>query len=551
MTNNTNTLLATLTIHNGLIIDCNEAFTEQFGFIFSQIKNTHIEDKLVLSNSASFSDINALFEASLETAEGVLTLARLYNHLHYDVTVKLHCVAQNDDVFKLYFSVSKNKSMDPISELPNGWALTSRIQYLLKNQHIALKNMVLIILDVDNFSTINYRYNYQIGDEYLIALAKVLQTVAENIGFVVRFANAKFGILIEDYELLPSEMLTSRIEQFCQLLCTELSKPIAISETLNITKCFSIGVSSPGIEYDCFHSMDIAAETEKQKAKKYSINKYYIATPEPTNELLTKKLIIDALPQAIAQHKIQVHYQPQYDINTKKLIGVEALSRWFDETLGHITPDVFIAITEEIGLHFEFDLWVFEKACKQIVAWQIVAWQKNAILVPRIAINISFKTMEMSTFIERIKIIVNKTGCPTNLLELEVTETSSITNSSMLSANMLQIKALGIYIAIDDFGTGYSSLSLIRNFHLSIDKLKLDRSLISKVCHTQLDRHFVKHIIELGKILNVAVLAEGVENQQQLDLLTELGCDYVQGYYFSKALPSEEIVQLICTTDCI
>jgi len=546
MTNNINTLLAALTIHNGLIMDCNEAFTEQFGFTPSQIKNVHIENKLVLTNSTSFTDIKALFKASLETEGGVITLARLYNDLHYDVTVKLHCVAQDNDFFKLYFSVSKNKSIDPISELPNGWALTSRINYLIENQHIALKNMVLIILDVDNFSTINYRYNYFLGDEYLVALGKILQTVAKDFGFVVRYANAKFGILIEDYELLSSEMLKPRIELFCEQLCAELTNPIAISETLEITKSFSIGVSSPGFAYDCFHSMDIAAETEKQKSKKYSINKYYIAPPEPTSELLIKKLIIDELPQAIAQHKIQVYYQPQYDISTQKLIGVEALSRWYDETLGNITPDVFVAITEEIGLHFEFDLWVFEKACRQLVEWQ-----KIAILVPRIAINISFKTMEMSTFIDRIKIIVDKTGCPTNLLELEVTETSSITNASMLSANMLQIKALGMYIAIDDFGTGYSSLSLIRNFYLSIDKLKLDRSLIDKVCDTQLDRNFVKHIIELGKILNVAVLAEGVETQQQLDLLTELGCDYVQGYYFSKALPNEELVQLIHATDCI
>ena len=121
----------------------------------------------------------------------------------------------------------------------------------------------------------------------------------------------------------------------------------------------------------------------------------------------------------------------------------------------------------------------------------------------------------------------------------------------MLSANMLQIKELGMYISIDDFGTGYSSLSLIRNFYLSIDKLKLDRSLIDKVCHTQLDKNFVKHIIKLGKILKVAVLAEGVETQQQLDLLIELGCDYAQGYYFSKPVPLEEVPALIHASECV
>ena len=546
MTNNRKTLLAALTIHNGTIMDCNEAFTELFGFTTQQLKHMPIENKLVLSENSEFTNLQTLCNAAIATEEGLFTTAGMFNHLHYVVAVKLHCVAQGNNTFTLHFCIAKNKSIDPISELPNGWALTSRINYLTNNKCLTLKEMVLIIIEVDNFSTINYRYDYLVGDQYLVMLGKRLQQSAKDFGFVIRYSNAKFAILIEDHNNLSSQQLMNKIELICKHLCSDLIKPVAISADIEINKSFSIGVSSPGFEYDCYHSMQIAAETEKQKARRYSINKYYIAPPVPTDELLNKKLITDALPLAIAQDKIQLHYQPQYDIKTNKLIGFEALSRWYDESLGYISPDIFVAITEDIGLHFEFDLWVFEKACRQLVKWKI-----GAIVVPRIAINVSFKTMEMSTFIERIKIILDQTGCPTHLLELEITETSSITNASMLSANMLQIKELGMYISIDDFGTGYSSLSLIRNFYLSIDKLKLDRSLIDKVCHTQLDKNFVKHIIKLGKILKVAVLAEGVETQQQLDLLIELGCDYAQGYYFSKPVPLEEVPALIHASECV
>ncbi|WP_298941752.1 GGDEF domain-containing phosphodiesterase [uncultured Psychromonas sp.] len=543
MTDKTKALLASLTIYNGNILTvkgCNASFTEMLGFSESQIKHVPLADKLVLCDESSFLNLDDLFNMAMNTPDGVFTSAKMFNNLHYAVSVKLHCVHEENETFKLYFSVLENKSLDPISKLPNGWALSSRINYLLSNEKLTLKNMILIILEADNFSTINYRYDYDIGDQYLVLLGKRLQGMVKGFGFVIRFSNAKYAILIEDYESLPHNILYNRIELICQNLCLELAKPIAISDELQITKSFSIGVTSPGYHYNCYHAMEIAAETEKEKSKKYSINKFFIASSEPAAELLTRKLIIEALPEAIMKNQIEVHYQPQFDMKTRELIGLEALSRWNDDTLGCVPPNIFVGITEDIGLHFEFDLWVFEKVCTQVIAWQ-----HQNIHVPRVAINISFKTMEMTTFIDRIKYILKKTACPTHFIELEVTETSSINNITMLADNMSQVKDLGIHIAIDDFGTGYSSLSLVRTFHLSLDKLKLDRSLVDKVCHTKLDRNFIGHIIELGKILNLTVLAEGVETKEQLDALIELGCDYAQGYYFSKALSCDDIITVM------
>ena len=286
--------------------------------------------------------------------------------------------------------------------------------------------------------------------------------------------------------------------------------------------------------------MEIAAETAMCQAKKHSVSKYCFSTTLITDDLLSKKLIIDELPHAIEQNKINIHYQPQYDLSNGELIGFEALSRWHHEILGNIAPDIFVSIAEEIGLHFEFDLWVFTQVCSQIVKWQ-----EQGLDTPRIAINISFKTLEMTTFISRLVNIIDRTKCPTALIELEITETTSAKNIKTLNDNILQVKRLGISIAVDDFGSGYSSLSLIRTFHLSLNKLKLDRTLIENICNTALDREFTKQIIILSKVLKVKILAEGVENREQYDLLKLLGCDYAQGYYFDKALSKQEAELLI------
>lgn len=252
------------------------------------------------------------------------------------------------------------------------------------------------------------------------------------------------------------------------------------------------------------------------------------------------KLIIDEFPAAIENSLIKIHYQPQYELTNNKLVGFEALSRWIHQDLGYIAPDVFVRIAEDIGLHFEFDLWVFSQVCKQLVQWR-----EMDVYSPRVAINISFKTLEMTNFVTRLQAIIAKTGCPKHLLEIEVTETASITNMLTLIDNVRAVKDLGLHIAIDDFGTGYSSLSLVRTLRSSLDTLKIDRSLIADICDSKLDREFARKVIGLGEVLEVKVLAEGVETLAQRDLLQALGCDYAQGYYFDKALSDIEAKKLI------
>jgi diguanylate cyclase (GGDEF)-like protein len=544
MSNIGDLFLPIVIVRNGMITDYNEIFTEQIGFTQPDIEDNQLQNILVLVDEHKQQDLTFkqfFSEVSLRES-GVLAMGTIKNKYRYGLPVRVHCQSYEGgaDSFKLCFQILNNKCIDPITRLPNGWAITSKADYLLHTQGISLNNFVLIILNVDNFSTINFRYGFDVGDDFLSTLGEKLQEIVKKNDLVTRFSNAKFGMLIENHDKLTSEAFNRYIVQICQKLCDLSATPLWLNDSLKVGKSFSIGVSEQSGGYNNYHAMEIAAETAMIQAKKYSVSRYCLSTTQTIDDLLSKKLIIDELPYAIEQNKINIHYQPQYEINTGELIGFEALSRWNHDTLGNITPDVFVGIAEEIGLHFELDLWVCTQVCSQVVNWQ-----KQGLNIPRIAINISFKTLEMTTFTNRLINIIKKTKCPTMFIELEITETTSAKDIKTLTDNILEVKKLGIHIAVDDFGAGYSSLSLIRKLHLSLDKLKLDRTLIENICRTTIDREFTRQIIKLSKVLNVKVLAEGVEDLEQFDLLKLLGCDYAQGYYFDKALSKIEAEQLI------
>ena len=537
-------LLPILVVKQGLVASCNDVFTEQVGHSELDIAGTELQDIITLTDQSAqqFSSVGELLAGASLNEDGLLVSATVKNTYFYPIPVQLHCKVCEGvgDSYRVSFRILQNRSVDPVTGLSNGWAIASRSEHLLTNQYFKKSNFALIFLNVDNFSTINFRYGFDIGDDYLLVLAKRIQEVVESDNLVARFNNAKFGILVENRDELSNDAFNARLTSVCERLCRLADKPLTLLRGIEVSKSFSIGVSEHSVRYNSFHAVEIAAETAMLEAKKYSESKYQFSTSQTLGDILSHKLIIDALPSAIENDKIEIHYQPQYEIASEKLIGFEALSRWRHDVLGNIAPDIFVTIAEEIGLHFDFDLWVFKKVCSQITSWK-----EQGLQPPKIAINISFKTLEMTTFVDRLKIIIDQTQCPTELVELEITETASAKNLVSLNDNIVRVKALGISIAIDDFGAGYSSLSMIREFHQSLDKLKLDRSLIQNVCNTEVDREFVKQIIKMSQVLDVEILAEGVEEKTQNDLLKKLDCGYAQGYYYAKPLSKLDAEQLI------
>ncbi|MFT5676101.1 MAG: diguanylate cyclase (GGDEF)-like protein [Paraglaciecola sp.] len=537
-----NILLPAVTVRNGDIITCNDVFTELLGFSLSDIVGTQLQALLTVEDQANQVELNLevfLSDAAL-SENGVYIMGALQNRHHYALPVKVYCRAMADESQALCFRVLENKSIDPITNLPNGWAIKSQGKYLFNTPDNVFGNLVLFVVSVDNFSSINFRYGFEVGDNYLCALGDRLQETVQGHGLVVRYSNAEYGILVENHNGLSAEAFNAFIIQLCQTLCNLTATPLLLESGVKVIKTFSIGLSSPHARYENYFAMEIAAETAMREAQKCSYSSYCFATDQITADLLANKLIIDELPHAIEQHQFNIYYEPQYDLNNGALVGFEALSRWRHKELGYVAPEVFVGIAEDIGLHFQFDLWVFTQVCSQVAAWQ-----QQGLNTPRIAINISFKTLEMRAFVSRISDIIKQTNCPTALIEIEITETTSVSNMQAVTDNILEVKKMGINFAVDDFGSGYSSLSLIRAFHLSFTKLKLDRSLIENICNSTLDKEFARQIIGLGKVLEVKVLAEGVETLEQRDLLQELGCDYAQGYYFNKALSKEVAEQLI------
>lgn len=538
-------LLPMLTVTNGVLKGCNTTFSERFGYQANVLRGYHLQDLLTLDSDDPNHplDINLLFNQSTDNQQ---VTGLLRNNHHYSLPVNIICrkLPETSNSYELFFSVIEDKSLDSVTGLPNGWAISSKANHLLTLPAKKAPRLAVIIFRVDNFSTLNFRQGYSVGDEYLQVLGQKLVKLLSEKYLVVRFSNAKFGILIEEHQQLSQEAFEQRVFECCEKLCNISEQPIELSDDIKVHKSFSIGVSELKNKYKSYFAMEIATETAMHQAANFSYSKFIFAKSEVTNKLLTRKLIIDDFGQAIATQAITQQYQPQYCLTSKKLMGLEALSRWNHQELGFISPEFFVGIAEDIGLHFEFDLYVFKQVCQQITQWLAEGLQ-----VPRVSVNISFKTLEMDAFVERITQIIEQTQCPADCLEIEVTETTSINNIDSLIANVSQVKELGLHIAIDDFGVGYSSLSLIRRLHQVIDKLKLDKSLIDNICDTTIDQKFVQHIIELGGVLGLDVLAEGIEHLQQQTLLQQLGCKFGQGYFFEKPQSAANIERYLTDSE--
>ncbi|WP_394131959.1 putative bifunctional diguanylate cyclase/phosphodiesterase [Shewanella maritima] len=540
--------LPSIKVVDGSIVSINNSFKELSGYVDKHVLGSSFSSKLsdIVWNEQHIASLYQLISLQASVQDDLYFEAVLVdgNQFKLPVTIHIQFTSHDKKDFIAYFQAFNNKSRDPITGLPNGWAISSRANYIIDHYDAVQRNFVVIAINVDNFSTINYRYNFDIGDQYLKIVGQLLkQTVTED-HLVIRFSNAKFGVLYENTAGLSNKQFEQQVITVCQSLCDLGNAPVYLSDDIVIRKSFSIGVSAPRVVYDNYHAMEVAAETAIENAKKQSVSSFVLADEKMANSLMAQKLIIDEFPNALAEQQIEVHYQPQYDLQTHQLIGLEALSRWQHPQLGVVAPDVFIGIGEDIGFHFEFDLWVFQQVCQQVMEWQ-----RQQLQFEKVAINVSFKTAEMVNFVDRLQDILLKTGCDVQCLEIEITETAQVNNEQAMRHNIAALQQLGFRIAIDDFGTGYSSLNIIRSYHDFFNVVKLDRSLIEHICNTEIDRLFVAQIIDLGKILKLKVLAEGVETAEQASLLAQLGCHFAQGYYFDKALPKAQVEQRLKKLD--
>lgn len=421
-------------------------------------------------------------------------------------------------------------STDYLTNLPNRNSFKKLLADLIDtSQNDSSKHAVLFI-DLDRFKQINETLGTEIGDLILKEVANRVESILGPEDFFARYGGDEF--------LLTKTNIGHQKEaaQFSKEIIKLLNKPFYINgNEIYITS--SIGISfypQDGEEVEkLLHKADKAMYFAKQNGR----NQYAFYFEELKKDSKRLLLLEANLRKAIQKKEFMVHYQPKVSLVTQQVIGVEALVRWANDQLGFVSPGEFIPYAEDTGLIIPLSEVIIEKVCLDILEWSI-----QGVHLP-VSINIAALHFQQDDFIERINSIIVQHNCSPQQLELELTERTVMKEAEEVVNKLITLKSMGFKISIDDFGTGYSSLSYLNRFPLNY--LKIDSSFIQQIVSLQDKQAIVDSIILMAHRLHIKVVAEGVETKDQLKLLKEMGCDIIQGYYFSKPIPSSELMDFL------
>ncbi|WP_261875524.1 bifunctional diguanylate cyclase/phosphodiesterase [Vibrio rarus] len=389
--------------------------------------------------------------------------------------------------------------------------------------HKKYNRFLMVYININNFQIVNDLYGYEFGDLILIKISKRLNKFVTNInGIAIRATSDKFILLVENQ---------NEIKDFCQRLSIELCRTYCVKKTSNVSH-IDLSVSIGIVPCDSKQKVDIntliSYASHCMLISKNTNNQFTLFSDEINNNIINNIKMESELKRAVVNNEISMMYQPQVN-KVGELYGVEALVRWKNPTLGFISPNLFIPAAEKIGIMPKLGEFIIEQSLKEISAFQ----QEHDISF-KLSINISVCQFVQDNFINILRSKLNKFKSSYLEVTIEITENLFIERMDKLLPIFNDIKQENILLSLDDFGTGYSSLSLLKE--IPIDELKIDKSFIDNVIDNEKDNIMVKNIIKIGKDLGITVLAEGIENYQQLDFLHQNGCDIYQGYYYSKPL---------------
>jgi len=421
---------------------------------------------------------------------------------------------------------------DILTGLPNRVHLKDYILRSIQRSNRNSEYNALFFIDLDNFKTVNDTVGHDIGDLVLIETARRIENSIRKDDIVARLGGDEFVILIDIGEK-DRELVTNRVSVIAQKVLDELKKPYLI-ENYEFRITASIGIK---LYNDNKLSMDELmkyADSAMYNAKEEGRNNYKFFNPELQHIMEDKILLIDNLRRAIEEDSMRLYYQPQVDVNGVT-VGVEALVRWIDPVKGVIPPGEFIPIAEESGLIIELGEWILHEALNQIKTWES---DKDKELW-RVSVNVSSKQFAAENFVEMLGEVLQKSGVSPSKIRLELTEGILIQNLNETLQKLHTIKSMGLSLSIDDFGTGYSSLSYLKK--LPMNELKIDQSFIRDLIEDDNDEIITQTIISIGSQFGLEVIAEGVETDEQYQKLCSMGCQYFQGYLFSKPKDAGEL----------
>jgi len=418
---------------------------------------------------------------------------------------------------------------DDITGLSNRVNCHQQIDLVIKTAHRSKQKFALLFLDLDGFKDINDSLGHKAGDKLLKIIGTRLQEVLRETDFIARQGGDEFCILIEN---ISEGYLVAQVAEKC---LTAIAQPVMIAER-ELRPRASIGITLFPEDGQSREQLLQAADSAMYAAKHAGKHRYAFYTPELTAKAEERLSLEHDLRRSLGTDEFELHYQPQIDLNSGKMVAVEALIRWHHPERGLIPPDQFIDVAERIGLISKLGEWVLLTACKQAITWRQLGIQNL-----RMAVNISGTQFQDEKFIGIVQNTLNATGLEPEALELEITEgVMQATNQSITTFK--QLKKMGVNIAIDDFGTGYSCLASLKQ--LPIDCLKVDRTFLQGLLENPDDSVIIATILGMGHALELSVVAEGVETAEQVKYLHGIGCDLVQGYYFSKPVTSDQIPKL-------
>lgn len=419
---------------------------------------------------------------------------------------------------------------DELTSLSSRTHFYLNVEELIKISARDKKKFGLLYIDLDNFKNVNDTFGHDMGDLLLINVAQRLKAACREIDYIARLSGDEFCIAINDE---VDEYGAAHVAKRCLEL---VSKPLELAGR-NFTPACSIGIAhypDNGIDLNTILK---AADTALYYAKDLGKNRYAFYDTGLTQKAEYRFKIEQSLREAIDNQQLTVVYQPKVDMTTGCIVSVEALSRWDHPKLGYISPVDFIRMAEQIGMIKELTEWVLKTACQQIALWKNAGYSSI-----RMAVNISPSHFLDSDFLPLIERVIKETGITPGDLELEVSEGVVQTNEENLNV-FKYLNELGVLLAIDDFGVGYSSLASLK--HLSIDFLKIDKYFIDDMLVDKKAKLLVSSMIEMGHNMGHQVTAEGVEKEEQFEMLQSLGCDSAQGYLFSKPTTAEQILLLL------
>ncbi len=425
--------------------------------------------------------------------------------------------------------------MDALTKIPNRMQFQHLLQRGIARARRAGNPLCLFYIDIDHFKEINDTFGHLAGDTTLETVAERLSMALPEHSVIGRLAGDEFAVIV--HELGPDKEGLERTGALAQKLLNRLADPFFV-QGHEVFMTASLGVAfypkdAPNV-IDLIRNADAALYS----AKKAGGNVFAYYAPAMNEASVERLMTKSRLKRAFERDELLVHYQPKYNLETGEVFGAEALVRWELPDRGLILPSDFIPIAEETSLIIEIGEWVLDKVCEDFRVWQ-----RSVSSPGRVSVNLSLKQLRQLNFIARISAILRSHEVSPTSLELEITETTLMENPERTIKLLDQLYGLGLHLAIDDFGTGYSSLSALQQFPIST--LKIDKSFVRHVVTSPDDATIVDTIVQMGRNLNMDVVAEGVEDEAQLNFLQKLGCTYVQGLLFGDPMSADNYLELL------